>query len=302
MPRLPILRPLVVSPIVIALAGALLLPVPARAQAVERVVYASALDSKTKAPVDELGVADLRVTEDGRAREILSVRPATSPMPVAIVVDNQAAAQATIGDLRNALTAFVARLEGVGPVAIITTADRPTIIQDYTTDAAKLRAAAQRIFAQPDSGATLLDAIPEISRGLARREEDRAALVVVTLELTEFSTQHFSQVLDSLQKSGAAMHAVVLQNQAGSLQNDAARNRAVVLDRGVAESGGVRVDVLTSMSYAGALEQVAGALRSQHRVTYARPQTLIPPKRVALASTRPGLSITGTPARGQKER
>lgn len=301
MPRLPNPRPLVAAALLVVWVGVLACAQPAQAQAVERVVYASALD-RSRAPVDDLAAGDIRITEDGRAREVLSVRPATSPMPVAIIVDNQAAAQATIGDLRNALTAFVARLDGLGPVAIITTADRPTIVQDYTTDAAKLRAAAQRIFAQPDSGATLLDAIPEVSRGLTRREEDRAAMVVVTLELTEFSTQHYAQVLDGLQQSGAALHAVVLRNQAGSMQNDAARNRAVVLDRGVAESGGVRVDVLTSMSYAGALEQVAGALRHQHRIVYARPQMLIPPKRVSIAAVRPGLSVTGTPARGQKER
>jgi hypothetical protein len=279
-----------------ALPGALL------AQATERVLYVSALDTKTKAPVETLSAADLRITEDGRAREVLRVAPATTALPVAIVVDNQQAAQRTIADLRGALLSFLAEIDGVGPIALITTADRPTIVQDYTTDAAQLREAVNRIFAQPDSGATLLDAIPEISRGLAKRQEDRAAIVLVTLELTEFSTQHYTQVLDSLRSSGAMMSAVVLQNQAGGLQDDAARNRAVVLDRGIVDSGGVRVDVLTSMSYGGALKQVAGALKHQHRVVYARPESLIPPERVQVSAAKPNLSVVGAPARGQKER
>jgi hypothetical protein len=126
--------------------------------------------------------------------------------------------------------------------------------------------------------------------------------VLVTLELTEFSNMHFSQVLDGLKAGGAMMSAVVLQNQAGSAQNDPARNRAVVLDRGIVDSGGVRVDVLTSMSYGGALKQVAGALKHQHRVVYARPQTLIPPERIAVSAVKDGVSLTGAPARGQKER
>ena len=88
-----------------------------------------------------------------------------------------------------------------GPVALITTADRPTIAQDYTTDAEKLTQAANRLFSQPGSGATLLDAVVEVSRGLGSREEERAAIVLVTLELTEFSTLHYSQVLDGLKKS-----------------------------------------------------------------------------------------------------
>jgi hypothetical protein len=294
--RFVLTRVLVVGLWLAASSGSLL------AQATERVLYVSALDARTRAPIENLSVSDVRVTEDGRAREVVRVSPATTPMPVAVIVDNQAAAQRTIADLRNALVSFLAELDGVGPIALITTADRPTIVQDYTTDAAKLRDAATRIFAQPDSGATLLDAIVEVSKGLSKREDDRAAIVLVTLELTEFSTLHYTQVLDGLKSSGAMMSAVVLTNQTGSMQNDAARNRAVVLDRGTVETGGVRVDVLTSMSYGGALTQVAGALRHQHRVVYARPQTLIPPERIAVTAVKDGVTVTGAPARGQKER
>jgi hypothetical protein len=294
--RFVLTRVLVVGLLVAALPGSLL------AQATERVLYVSALDARTRAPIESLTVSDVRVTEDGRAREVMRVTPATTPMPVAILVDNQAAAQRTIADLRNALVSFLAELDGVGPIALITTADRPTIVQDYTTDAAKLRDAANRIFAQPDSGATLLDAIVEVSKGLGKREDDRAAIVLVTLELTEFSNLHYTQVLEGLKSGGAMMSAVVLQNQTGSTQNDPARNRAVVLDRGIIETGGVRVDVLTSMSYGGALKQVAGALKHQHRVVYARPQTLIPPERIAVSAVKDGVSLTGAPARGQKER
>ena len=95
--------------------------------------------------------------------------------------------------------------------------------------------------------------------------------MLVTLELTEFSTLHFSQVLDGLKDGGAMMSAVVLVNPRGSNQTDAARNRAVVLDRGIRDSGGTRVDVLTSLSFGNALSQIAAALKHQHRVVYARP-------------------------------
>ncbi|MDH4063805.1 MAG: hypothetical protein OEW19_05350, partial [Acidobacteriota bacterium] len=268
----------------------------------ERVLYVSAVDTATGAPVETLQPGDLRVTEDGRAREVIRVTPATSPMPMAVLVDNQAAAQATIADLRTGLTTFLSGVEGLGPVAIVTVADRPTIAQDYTSDQARLTAAAGRIFAQPDSGATLLDAIREITRGLQRREEDRAAVVLVTTELTEFSTLHYSQVLDALRESGAMMSAVVLRNPRGSNQDDPARNRAVVLDRGVTETGGLGVDVLTSMGYAAALKQIASALTHQYRVVYARPETLIPPERVSVEAARGSLKVYGAPARGQKER
>lgn len=282
--------------------SSVLLAVFVRAQAPERVLYVSALDRNTRAPVEELGVRDLRVTEDGVAREVLRVEPAKTPMPVAVIVDNQEAAQQTIANLRTGLSSFLRDIDGLGPVAIVTTADRPTILQDYTTDQARLQEAANRIFAMPDSGATLLDAIVEVSRGLAKRESDRAAIVLVTLERTEFSTLHFSQVLESLDSSGAMLSAVVLLNPSGSMSDDAARNRSVVLDRGIKESGGWREDVLASMTYEQALSRIAGALRHQHRVTYARPETLIPPERIEVSATKEGIIVAGAPARGQKER
>ena len=212
---------LVVQRLLVAGLGVLLVSANLFAQASERVLYVTALDEQTKAPVESLGAADIRVTEDDRAREVLRVTPATTPMPIAVLIDNQANAQATIADLRTALTRFLSEIAALGPVALITTADRPTIVQDYTTDAEKLTRAANRIFSQPDSGATLLDAIGEISRGLGRREEVRAAIVLVTTELTEFSTLHYSQVLDGLKDGGAMLSAVVLVNPRGSNQTDA---------------------------------------------------------------------------------
>jgi hypothetical protein len=279
--------------------GLLAIAAVLEAQSSERVLYASVFDASSYAPVTTLGPEDVIVREDGVRREVLRVTPATSPMAVAVLVDNSAATTDTIADLRRGLEAFLAGIEGIGPVALITVADRPTIAQEYTTNQKALLDAAGRVFAVPGSGATLLDAIAETSRGLRKREEDRAAIVVVTTENVEFSTLHYQQVLDPLEESGATMHAVVFINPRGSMAGDAARNRATVLDRGPRESGGVRIDVLTSMSYDERLRQLAGILKAQHRVVYSRPQSLIPPQRIEVEATKPGLEARGTPARGQ---
>ena len=76
-----------------------------------------------------------------------------------------------------------------------------------------------------------------------------------------------------------------------------------VLDRGIRDSGGARVDVLTSLSYGNALSQIAAALKHQHRVVYARPQQLIPPeKHRGRRRQDRHLRSPAAPARGQKER
>jgi hypothetical protein len=272
------------------------------AQAAERVMYVSVIDQKTREPISGLGPDAVIVKEDGARREVLRVTPATSPMPVAIVVDNSQAASATIPDLRRALATFVRELDGIGPIAIITVADRPTILLDYTSDQKKLLEAAGRVFSVPESGATLLDAIVEVGSGLSKRETDRAAIVLVTTEHTEFSTLHYQQVLESLAKSGAMMSAIVFTNASGSLSSDEARNRALVLDRGPKDSGGLRFDVLTSLAYDGRMRELAAILKRQYRVVYARPESLIPPERVEVDAANSSYAAYGAPARGQKIR
>jgi hypothetical protein len=268
------------------------------AQARERVLHVTVYDSSHQ-PVRDLGPDAFLVREDGTRREVLRATPATSAMPVAIIVDNSQAAAPAIPDLRRALSAFVGALDGVGPVTLVTVADRPTIVADYTTTQKNLLEAAGRLFHAPNSGATLLDAISDVAKGIAKREDDRAAIVVVTTENTDFSHLQYPDVLKDLRTSGASLHVVVLVNPAGSYSTDEARNRSTVLDRGPRESGGVRMDVLTSMSFEPRLKDLAALLRSQYRVVYARPASLIPPEKIEILSSKPGLEARGAPARGQ---
>ncbi len=282
--------------------AALCVSVALLAQSNERVAYVSAYDDKSRAPLTGLGVRDFVVREDGAAREVLRVTPATSPMAVAILVDNTQAAGDHIADIRRSLASFVKALDGVGPVSIIGVADRPTILRDYTTDQKQLQDGVGKVFAMPGSGATLLDAIYETSRGLQKREEDRAAIVIVTTENVEFSPRHYREVLEALARGGAQLHAVILTTPAGSSLDDPARNRASVLDEGPKRSGGTRTDVLTSQAFETRLQELAAILKSQHRVVYSRPQTLIPPEKVEITSAKPGVTASGGPARGQSVR
>ncbi len=270
-------------------------------QALERVIYVSVYDANSRAPVtDPPDPGDIIVREDGVAREVLRVTRATDPMTLAVIVDNSAASTNAIADIRRALTAFTEGTEGLGPTALVSVADRPTILADYTTLPASLSAAINRIFAVPGSGATLLDGIVETARGVARRESERAAIVLLAAEHLEFSDVHYSQVLEAVAESGAALHAVVWTQSGGSFGDDRVQNRATVLDRGVRDSGGLRLDVLTSQAYEGRMRELAAVLTHQYRVVYGRPQTLIPPRRLEVTMTTPGMEARATPARGQK--
>ncbi len=274
-------------------------PAGVAAQARERVAFVSVVDRETGAPLEALTPRDIVIREDRVTREVLRVSPASGPMPLAIVVDNSAAAEPAIADIRNALTAFVSALGDVGPIALITMGERPTVVLDYTTSREAMAKGIARIFARPDSGATLLEAVLETSRGLVNREGERAAIVIVSVSGVQHSTVHFSRALELLKTSGATLHAVILSPPDRDSFGDAARQRDTLLDRGISETGGFRRHLLTSMAFGPALADLARAITTQFRVVYARPQSLIPPDSIEVAATAPGHSAYGTAARGQ---
>src|ERR687892_733953 len=77
------------------------------AQARERTLYVSAFNTDKQQPVKGLGPDAFVVREDGARREVLRVTPATTSMPVTIVVDNSQAVAPSIADLRKALSTFL---------------------------------------------------------------------------------------------------------------------------------------------------------------------------------------------------
>jgi VWFA-related protein len=268
----------------------------AQAGARERTVFVSALDSRGE-PVEGLNPNDFVVTEDGRQREILRVSRAVEPMDIAVLVDNSAAADRAIPSLRDGLKDFVGALAPDHQIAVVGLADRPTILQDYTSNRTQLETATGRLFAMGSSGMTLLDAIVEVSAGLRRREATRAVLVPVLTTGVEFTNRNGRDVVAAARQAGASLNAIVV-----GVLNFASieeRERAIVLDQGTRETGGQYVTLLTESALVPGLQKLARQLSSQYKVVYGRPESLIPPEKTEVSSARPGVTMRGTPARGQ---
>jgi hypothetical protein len=283
--------------------AALVIGAPAAlvAQAVQRSMYVSVVDA-AGAPVPNVVPSDLVVREDSVAREVLRVVPADEPMQIEILVDNSQAAREYIRDVRAALPEFVDALLAPNDagrrneVALVALGERPTILTEPTFDAAQLRKGIDRLFSQPGSGTYLLDGIIEVCQGFKKRGALRPVIVAITTEGPEFSSRHFDLVLDPLHDTGAAFHAIVV-GPMSSATSDEARNRAIVLDQGTGTTGGRLDHILTSMALRGKLKQVADDLTHQYLVTFARPQSLIPPQRTTVTAAKPGLTARGTLAR-----
>jgi VWFA-related protein len=263
----------------------------------ERALFVSAVD-KDGEPVSGLGPDAFIVREDGARREVLRVSRATEPIDIALLVDNSTAASQEITFFRDALSKFVAKMAPGNNIAVITLADRPTIVVDYTSDTKRLSDATGRLFPMPQSGMTLLDGILETAQGLARRETPRAVIVPVITDGTEFTNRYSNDVVAALDRVHAALHIVGIGQFIHS-EEQGIRERSFLLSDGPAKSGGQYITLLSPHGLDPALQRLARELSSQYKVIYGRPQSLIPPERTEVSSAKTGVTMRGAPARGE---
>jgi VWFA-related protein len=262
----------------------------------ERALFVSAVDARGE-PVEGLSVNDFIVTEDGRRREVLRVSRAIEPMDIALLVDNSAAADNAISSLRTALGKFVAKMAEGNQITVIGLAARPTVLVDYTSNVRQLEQGVGRIFAQTNDGMTLLDALIETSTGLRRRENTRAVLVPIITDGTEFSNRYSRDVIAAIREAGASLHAVTIGNF--PVGTDIQREREFTIAGGTRQTGGQRIMLLTELGLDEALQKLARQLSSQYKVVYGRPESFLPPEKIEVSSAKPGVTMRGTPARGQ---
>lgn len=276
-----------------AAAAAFLLAVPAGAQTVEREMFVSVLDQADK-PVLTLGVPDFVVREDGRVREVLRARRAADVIDIALLVDTSQALGSQVNDVRKGIEAFIARMRPQAQISIVGLGDRPTIYADYTNSDEQLARGVGRIFPIESAGAYVLDGVDEVLKGFEKRKPERSAVVVVYAGGREFSTGTYQPLIDGLKARGAALHIIAIGAGAPrDVQTTEGRERELLFDRGTTDTGGRRENLLTSMATTDALERLAAELLGQYRITFARPDTLIPPEKTDVSVRPAGLTARG---------
>ena len=139
--------------------------------------------------------------------------------------------------LRKAVAAFIDATRDDVQLALITLAERPTILVGYTTDRAALRKAADNMFAY-EAANYLLDGIAETSQGLAKRTMWRSAIAVITGIGPEMSYRQYTEVLRFFREGGASLHVLQVGSGIG------AQGREIVVSKGTSETGGRFEEVL----------------------------------------------------------
>ena len=256
-----------------------------QAQADERVIYASVAD-KDGSPALDLTIKDFVVREDGQPREILRVARDNDPLQIALLVDNSVSMRPRLSLLRKAVAAFIDNTREDVQLALITLAERPTVLVGYTTDRAALRKAAENIFAY-EAANYLLDGIAETSQGLVKRTMWRSAIVVITGTGPEMSYRQYTEVLRFFRAGGASLHVVQIGSRIGE------QGREIVVNRGTSETGGRFEEVLLPTALELKARQLATELSNQYRITYARPPRLVPPSKTEVSVRRADLKARG---------
>lgn len=276
------------------LAGATAAALPQAAQT--RTVHITAVDAKG-APLATLSAADVAVKEGGKARDVVSVEPASAPLKLVLIVDDNGS-----GLFRPSIAVFLNQLIGHGDFAIQTINGQVQKIVDYTHDVPALQGAVNRLGPRPATpdGGQLLEGIFEAAKDLRRREAVRPVIVVITVGGVEHSPLRADQVLDALRDSQARLHVISTASSAVRTTNTASRpadlldaplNLAEVLGDGPKQSGGRHAEIVATAGFVLPLQQLADELLHQFVVTYTLPSGAKPDERLSITPTRKNISL-----------
>ncbi len=303
--KLGLRRPRLAAPLAIVLLAGTAVALHAQG-ARERVMYVTVTD-QAGAPVSGLTPSDFVVREDGVAREVLRVEPATGPIEITLMVDTSEAASPYIADIRRALTEFIKETAKGNDVGVTSFGARPQVVQSYTRSPELLDRAVGRLFPEQGTGAYLLEALDSVASGISKRAPERAAIVAVVVQASpEFSNLPYETVVKTVRDCGATFDAVVLTSGAGIVgagigeRATAMHDREIVLDEGTHATGGTNEQALTGMALTPELKSISAQLRGQYRLVYARPESLIPPEKIDVAVKNPALRARGTPVKSTR--
>ena len=257
-----------------------------------RIVYVTVTDGQG-APITDLTAADFSVKEGGKEREIASAEPAKVKMHLALMVEERLVAD---GSVRMGMFEFVKRLQGQADIALIVVGIRNTTVVDYTSSGDALVGGLNQLSLNPSPVSNVTEGILEVARSVEQQKAERPVIVALAFSGGQSGGAGSKDVLDRVRQSGAVMHTVTLAGfegggtgSVGGLSD--ANNREQVLGDGPKQSGGRRVEIVTTAAASKALQQIAGDLLAQYAVRYTLPDGTKPDKRISVSVKRRGVTL-----------
>lgn len=272
-------------------------PAAAQVESPARTIYVTVTD-KVGSAVPDLTPVDFIVKIAGKVREVVHLEPATAPLRIAIIVDDNGT-----GLFRYGVGKFIEKLQGHAEFSISKVTGQTQKMVDYTADGRELSEAISLLGARPETadGGQLLEGIAETARDFGKRPARRGIIVALTVGGEEHSTLPARHVLDELRKSGAALHVISVTSSAlrstVAVQRPSALlgenlNLSEVLGEGPKQSGGRRDEIVAAAGLVSGLQTLAQSLlRSQYAVSYAQGPGDKPSDKISVSVKVPGVNV-----------
>lgn len=246
---------------------------------VTRQIYISATEG-SGAPVTDLTAADIRIKEGGKDRPVASLKPATGPMHVAILVDD-----AGSGAFQAAIAQFLERTRAGGQFSITLLNPQASMLVDFTNEPSALRDALGRLGRRgrlQADGDQMLDAIDRAAKALQQRKAERAVVVALTLTGGKPESIEPKNVLNSVRQTGAMLNVVYLIGA----------DLGMVMGDGPSQSGGRIEQAGNGNGIIPAAIRIAESLQTQYAVTYTIPDGTSLSERIDVSTSRKGIKLT----------
>ncbi len=236
-------------------------------------------------PMVDLDVDDFVVTEGGAPRDVLDVHVAD--YPVALVIDDRAAAAQALPSITRAAHRFVERI-GDRPVALVRLSARGSVVVPLEAPRAELLAGIDGLSPGPADGAAdePLAAVSAAATLLRDLSGGFSAVVIVAAGTVDASTPVRGDLLPGIIDSGTTVHVVQASADTGS---DAGADLLKVL---ADQTRGQFTSIFSSASYGVALDRLADRLSVEMMVEYLVPEG---PRRgdVQVGVRKPGARVVG---------
>lgn len=148
------------------------------------------VDSASGNPVETLTSADVRVTEDGLAANVVKIEPVVRSVKVQLLIDNGAGMGRNIVELRNGVRRLIEALPPEVDTTIVTTAPQPRFLVRATKNREELLKGVDRIV--PDSGTGRFTESLSEAAERANKEKDTFNVII-----TAGSTAGDGQILET---------------------------------------------------------------------------------------------------------
>jgi hypothetical protein len=255
----------------------LLVFAPPRAD-VLRTFYFSAIDGKG-VHVTDLTAADLTVKEGGKERAINSVRPATAPMQVSLLVDD-----AGTGAFQPFVAQFLQTTLGRAQFSIRVLNPQPIMVAMLTDDVVQLRSAIGRMGPRGKlqiDGEQIIAGVTDAAKELQQLRAARPSIVVLSASGEMVSSDIADEALNALKSSGASLSVLYITGL----------ELGKVLGDGPKQSGGMIQSANGTAAVGPALAKIADNLMKQYVLTYTVPDGVKLNERISLSTSRKGVTL-----------